>query len=91
MAKIHLKNVIFSFTPIKIKLYTMKAPMKSKTFCITSLTQITQYWSDQFQSVIVSCKNVDPKRSKKIRPRSKFQQALRDTLTKGRLPGEVGY
>ena len=36
----------------------MKAPMKSKTFCITSLTQITQYWSDKFQSVIVSSKNV---------------------------------
>src|SRR4029434_8140124 len=26
----------FSFTPIKIKLYTMKVPMKSKFFCITS-------------------------------------------------------
>ena len=31
-----LKNVIFSFTPIKIKLYTMKVPMKSKFFCIKS-------------------------------------------------------
>src|SRR4029434_3567111 len=30
MAKIHLKNVFFSFTPIKIKLYTMKVTMKSK-------------------------------------------------------------
>ena len=30
MAKIHLKNVIFSFTPIKIELYTIKVPMKSK-------------------------------------------------------------
>src|SRR4029434_8379810 len=31
-----LKNLIFSFTPIKIKLYTMKVPMKSSIFCITS-------------------------------------------------------
>ena len=29
-------GLFFSFTPIKIKLYTMKVPMKSKTFCITS-------------------------------------------------------
>src|SRR4029434_4246155 len=36
MAKIHLKNVIFSFTPIKMKLYTMKVPMKSNIFCITN-------------------------------------------------------
>src|SRR4029434_9948255 len=30
------KMYFFSFTPIKIKLYTMKVPMKSNFFCITS-------------------------------------------------------
>src|SRR4029434_1175369 len=37
MAKIHLKNVFFSFTPIKMKFSTMKVPMKSTFFCITSV------------------------------------------------------
>ena len=36
MTKIHLKNLFFSLTPIKMKLYTMEVPMKSKHFCITS-------------------------------------------------------
>src|SRR4029434_5952596 len=34
-------NVIFSFTPIKIKLYTMKVPMKSSIFGITSFFEKT--------------------------------------------------
>ena len=29
-------GLFFPFTPIKMKLYTMKVPMKSKMFCITS-------------------------------------------------------
>ena len=29
-------GLFFSFTPIKIKLYTMKVPMKSTFFCIAS-------------------------------------------------------
>src|SRR4029434_9405322 len=32
----HTHTLFFSFTPIKIKLYTMKVPMKIKMFCITS-------------------------------------------------------
>ena len=29
-------GLFLSFTPIKMKLYTMKVPMKSNIFCITS-------------------------------------------------------
>src|SRR4029434_1193504 len=43
MAKIHLKNVFFSFTPIKIKLYTLKVPMKS------NISHITSFFGNEFE------------------------------------------
>lgn len=40
-------GLFFSFTPIKIKLYTMKVSMKSNKFCITSFFENEFYYANE--------------------------------------------
>ena len=41
----------FYFTPIKMKLYTMKVPMKSNIFCITSFFENEFEYTDELYTI----------------------------------------
>src|SRR4029434_1930962 len=47
------KMYFFSFTPIKMKLYTMKVPMKSNIFCITNFFEnVFKYANELYTNAI---------------------------------------